>query len=160
MFLSVVTISLFFFFFFQMFVFHQFQNQGYRRPSQIFIRGRGRFFFFFFFFSSRRRHTRCREVSWARRCVQETVAILTCKSFAEHGYLSLIHISEPTRPLYISYAVFCLKKKKKKKKKTSPCLLQKFDLADDTPGFKTNETRTFKKKKKKIKIQQRQTKTY
>eukprot|EP00831_Metopus_contortus_P016610 TRINITY_DN16_c0_g2_i1.p2 TRINITY_DN16_c0_g2~~TRINITY_DN16_c0_g2_i1.p2 ORF type:complete len:411 (-),score=91.83 TRINITY_DN16_c0_g2_i1:5-1237(-) len=32
--------------------------------------------------------------------------------------LSLIHISEPTRPLYISYAVFCLKKKKKKKKST------------------------------------------
>ena len=32
-------------------------------------------------------------------------------------YLSLIHISEPTRPLYISYAVFCLKKKKKKRKK-------------------------------------------
>eukprot|EP00831_Metopus_contortus_P085567 TRINITY_DN9980_c0_g1_i1.p1 TRINITY_DN9980_c0_g1~~TRINITY_DN9980_c0_g1_i1.p1 ORF type:complete len:308 (+),score=67.33 TRINITY_DN9980_c0_g1_i1:50-973(+) len=30
------------------------------------------FFDFFFFFSSRRRHTRCREVSWARRCVQET----------------------------------------------------------------------------------------
>eukprot|EP00831_Metopus_contortus_P062547 TRINITY_DN54705_c0_g1_i1.p2 TRINITY_DN54705_c0_g1~~TRINITY_DN54705_c0_g1_i1.p2 ORF type:complete len:115 (+),score=27.45 TRINITY_DN54705_c0_g1_i1:56-400(+) len=30
-------------------------------------------------------------------------------------YLSLIHISEPTRPLYISYAVFCLKKKKKQK---------------------------------------------
>eukprot|EP00831_Metopus_contortus_P038164 TRINITY_DN30030_c0_g1_i1.p1 TRINITY_DN30030_c0_g1~~TRINITY_DN30030_c0_g1_i1.p1 ORF type:complete len:109 (-),score=21.03 TRINITY_DN30030_c0_g1_i1:100-426(-) len=28
--------------------------------------------------------------------------------------LSLIHISEPTRPLYISYAVFCLKKKKLK----------------------------------------------
>ena len=26
-------------------------------------------------------------------------------------HLSLIHISEPTRPLYISYAVFCLKKK-------------------------------------------------
>eukprot|EP00831_Metopus_contortus_P024610 TRINITY_DN21424_c0_g1_i2.p3 TRINITY_DN21424_c0_g1~~TRINITY_DN21424_c0_g1_i2.p3 ORF type:complete len:101 (-),score=41.34 TRINITY_DN21424_c0_g1_i2:444-746(-) len=31
-------------------------------------------FFIFFFFSSRRRHTRCREVSWARRCVQETDA--------------------------------------------------------------------------------------
>eukprot|EP00831_Metopus_contortus_P016433 TRINITY_DN16892_c0_g1_i5.p1 TRINITY_DN16892_c0_g1~~TRINITY_DN16892_c0_g1_i5.p1 ORF type:complete len:298 (+),score=87.40 TRINITY_DN16892_c0_g1_i5:91-984(+) len=31
--------------------------------------------FFFFFFSSRRRHTRCREVSWARRCVQETGGI-------------------------------------------------------------------------------------
>ena len=27
-------------------------------------------------------------------------------------YLSLIHISEPTRLLSISYAVFCLKKKK------------------------------------------------
>eukprot|EP00831_Metopus_contortus_P002514 TRINITY_DN10917_c0_g1_i2.p1 TRINITY_DN10917_c0_g1~~TRINITY_DN10917_c0_g1_i2.p1 ORF type:complete len:162 (+),score=27.24 TRINITY_DN10917_c0_g1_i2:86-571(+) len=32
--------------------------------------------------------------------------------------LSLIHISEPTRPLYISYAVFCLKKKKKNKNPT------------------------------------------
>src|SRR5665254_27223 len=31
--------------------------------------------------------------------------------------LSLIHISEPTRLLSISYAVFCLKKKKKKKHK-------------------------------------------
>ena len=31
-------------------------------------------------------------------------------------YLSLIHISEPTRQAEISYAVFCLKKKKKKKK--------------------------------------------
>eukprot|EP00658_Telonema_sp_P-2_P034790 TRINITY_DN25393_c0_g1_i2.p1 TRINITY_DN25393_c0_g1~~TRINITY_DN25393_c0_g1_i2.p1 ORF type:complete len:105 (+),score=35.27 TRINITY_DN25393_c0_g1_i2:135-449(+) len=31
--------------------------------------------------------------------------------------LSLIHISEPTRLLSISYAVFCLKKKKTKKKK-------------------------------------------
>eukprot|EP00658_Telonema_sp_P-2_P029512 TRINITY_DN2244_c0_g1_i10.p1 TRINITY_DN2244_c0_g1~~TRINITY_DN2244_c0_g1_i10.p1 ORF type:complete len:334 (+),score=90.18 TRINITY_DN2244_c0_g1_i10:185-1186(+) len=30
------------------------------------------------------------------------------------NYLSLIHISEPTRLLSISYAVFCLKKKKKK----------------------------------------------
>src|SRR5678815_5875374 len=34
-----------------------------------------------------------------------------------HVTLSLIHISEPTRLLSISYAVFCLKKKKKKKKK-------------------------------------------
>ena len=30
------------------------------------------------------------------------------------NYLSLIHISEPTRQAEISYAVFCLKKKKKK----------------------------------------------
>eukprot|EP00831_Metopus_contortus_P063240 TRINITY_DN5565_c0_g1_i1.p2 TRINITY_DN5565_c0_g1~~TRINITY_DN5565_c0_g1_i1.p2 ORF type:complete len:207 (+),score=28.47 TRINITY_DN5565_c0_g1_i1:28-648(+) len=34
---------------------------------------------FFFFFSSRRRHTRCREVSWARRCVQETALTLPQK---------------------------------------------------------------------------------
>ena len=32
-------------------------------------------------------------------------------------YLSLIHISEPTRLLSISYAVFCLKKNKKQKQK-------------------------------------------
>ena len=32
-------------------------------------------------------------------------------------YLSLIHISEPTRRTPISYAVFCLKKKNSKKKK-------------------------------------------
>eukprot|EP00658_Telonema_sp_P-2_P068543 TRINITY_DN5747_c0_g1_i2.p1 TRINITY_DN5747_c0_g1~~TRINITY_DN5747_c0_g1_i2.p1 ORF type:complete len:148 (+),score=43.21 TRINITY_DN5747_c0_g1_i2:428-871(+) len=36
---------------------------------------------------------------------------------APQWHLSLIHISEPTRLLSISYAVFCLKKKKKKKKK-------------------------------------------
>src|SRR5450759_4793169 len=32
-----------------------------------------------------------------------------------HRYLSLIHISEPTRLGMISYAVFCLKKKKPQK---------------------------------------------
>ena len=31
---------------------------------------------------------------------------------ADGSYLSLIHISEPTRQAEISYAVFCLKKKK------------------------------------------------
>src|SRR5450756_3086975 len=35
-------------------------------------------------------------------------------------YISLIHISEPTRLGMISYAVFCLKKKKKKNKNTNP----------------------------------------
>ena len=37
-------------------------------------------------------------------------------------YLSLIHISEPTRLGMISYAVFCLKKKKKprERQKSSP----------------------------------------
>src|SRR5678815_329319 len=34
-------------------------------------------------------------------------------SQGEHLCLSLIHISEPTRLLSISYAVFCLKKKNK-----------------------------------------------
>ena len=42
--------------------------------------------------------------------------IVKTKTFKGKDYLvlklSLIHISEPTRPLYISYAVFCLKKKK------------------------------------------------
>ena len=33
--------------------------------------------------------------------------------FGQTLFLSLIHISEPTRPRLISYAVFCLKKKKK-----------------------------------------------
>eukprot|EP00831_Metopus_contortus_P032958 TRINITY_DN26505_c0_g1_i1.p2 TRINITY_DN26505_c0_g1~~TRINITY_DN26505_c0_g1_i1.p2 ORF type:complete len:100 (+),score=28.87 TRINITY_DN26505_c0_g1_i1:116-415(+) len=39
--------------------------------------------------------------------------------------LSLIHISEPTRPLYISYAVFCLKKKKNTSQKQQPKTLKK-----------------------------------
>src|SRR5664279_2747224 len=34
------------------------------------------------------------------------------QSFRQQNYLSLIHISEPTRRTPISYAVFCLKKKK------------------------------------------------
>eukprot|EP00831_Metopus_contortus_P058613 TRINITY_DN5074_c0_g1_i3.p2 TRINITY_DN5074_c0_g1~~TRINITY_DN5074_c0_g1_i3.p2 ORF type:complete len:122 (+),score=46.99 TRINITY_DN5074_c0_g1_i3:77-442(+) len=41
--------------------------------------------YFFFFFSSRRRHTRCREVSWARRCVQETVS--TQSTWGQQGQL-------------------------------------------------------------------------
>ena len=35
-----------------------------------------------------------------------------CREQADY-FLSLIHISEPTRQAEISYAVFCLKKKKK-----------------------------------------------
>eukprot|EP00658_Telonema_sp_P-2_P005798 TRINITY_DN12190_c0_g2_i1.p1 TRINITY_DN12190_c0_g2~~TRINITY_DN12190_c0_g2_i1.p1 ORF type:complete len:192 (+),score=68.42 TRINITY_DN12190_c0_g2_i1:179-754(+) len=38
------------------------------------------------------------------------------REFYNNADLSLIHISEPTRLLSISYAVFCLKKKKKKPK--------------------------------------------
>eukprot|EP01015_Nassula_variabilis_P028178 TRINITY_DN5862_c0_g1_i3.p1 TRINITY_DN5862_c0_g1~~TRINITY_DN5862_c0_g1_i3.p1 ORF type:complete len:309 (-),score=94.27 TRINITY_DN5862_c0_g1_i3:62-988(-) len=37
-----------------------------------------------FFFSSRRRHTRCSGVSWARRCVQETGALRVAKKHAPH----------------------------------------------------------------------------
>eukprot|EP00831_Metopus_contortus_P029060 TRINITY_DN23988_c0_g1_i1.p1 TRINITY_DN23988_c0_g1~~TRINITY_DN23988_c0_g1_i1.p1 ORF type:complete len:128 (-),score=13.04 TRINITY_DN23988_c0_g1_i1:1-384(-) len=42
--------------------------------------------------------------------------------------LSLIHISEPTRPLYISYAVFCLKKKKTKYNKSITSSPPKYNL--------------------------------
>src|SRR5428012_21405 len=38
----------------------------------------------------------------------------------QHGELSLIHISEPTRLGMISYAVFCLKKKKHRYTSTKP----------------------------------------
>ena len=41
--------------------------------------------------------------------IHETVIVR--EEMCDHNGLSLIHISEPTRPLYISYAVFCLKKK-------------------------------------------------
>ena len=40
-------------------------------------------------------------------------------SWLRSQILSLIHISEPTRLLSISYAVFCLKKKKKKQHKNN-----------------------------------------
>src|SRR5678816_4614189 len=45
------------------------------------------------------------ELNVANRGIVEFIEVLK---------LSLIHISEPTRLLSISYAVFCLKKKKKK----------------------------------------------
>eukprot|EP00658_Telonema_sp_P-2_P081168 TRINITY_DN8250_c0_g1_i1.p2 TRINITY_DN8250_c0_g1~~TRINITY_DN8250_c0_g1_i1.p2 ORF type:complete len:121 (-),score=30.47 TRINITY_DN8250_c0_g1_i1:71-433(-) len=43
------------------------------------------------------------------------MSAVTC----DDRHLSLIHISEPTRLLSISYAVFCLKKKKKRRSKTN-----------------------------------------
>src|SRR5450756_3001160 len=46
----------------------------------------------------------------AQNTQQQRVTILLNKPV---GYVSLIHISEPTRLGMISYAVFCLKKKKK-----------------------------------------------
>src|SRR5450756_2820887 len=53
-------------------------------------------------------------------------------------YLSLIHISEPTRLGMISYAVFCLKKKKQKRKKNKKQQKNK----------KKNKNKKKKKKKK------------
>eukprot|EP00831_Metopus_contortus_P005492 TRINITY_DN12081_c0_g1_i3.p3 TRINITY_DN12081_c0_g1~~TRINITY_DN12081_c0_g1_i3.p3 ORF type:complete len:113 (-),score=43.77 TRINITY_DN12081_c0_g1_i3:43-381(-) len=50
--------------------------------------------FYFFFFSSRRRHTRCREVSWARRCVQETVVEVLDKLFADVCELDILYNPE------------------------------------------------------------------
>eukprot|EP00658_Telonema_sp_P-2_P064510 TRINITY_DN53548_c0_g1_i1.p1 TRINITY_DN53548_c0_g1~~TRINITY_DN53548_c0_g1_i1.p1 ORF type:complete len:105 (-),score=22.13 TRINITY_DN53548_c0_g1_i1:76-390(-) len=44
----------------------------------------------------------------------KTLSIVCGKERGTGEFLSLIHISEPTRLLSISYAVFCLKKKKKK----------------------------------------------
>src|SRR5665809_131594 len=49
---------------------------------------------------------------------RETVKRSDLAGHAGYGYLSLIHISEPTRLRRISYAVFCLKKKKKNNKIT------------------------------------------
>eukprot|EP00825_Cyclidium_porcatum_P002102 TRINITY_DN10973_c0_g1_i2.p1 TRINITY_DN10973_c0_g1~~TRINITY_DN10973_c0_g1_i2.p1 ORF type:complete len:182 (-),score=20.89 TRINITY_DN10973_c0_g1_i2:27-572(-) len=64
---------------------------------------------------------------WAMHSIRETMGVYDHEYlinaltwFYNHGaqYLSLIHISEPTRLGMISYAVFCLKKKKTKNKKT------------------------------------------
>src|SRR5450756_3124408 len=44
---------------------------------------------------------------------QNRALVLSTPSRGRGSYLSLIHISEPTRLGMISYAVFCLKKKKK-----------------------------------------------
>ena len=53
---------------------------------------------------------------WPRRAVFCYVVLPRDPQGSIRG-LSLIHISEPTRPRLISYAVFCLKKKKRKKKR-------------------------------------------
>ena len=55
--------------------------------------------------------------AWSQRIVVEQRRWMSNESFITGltvaRLLSLIHISEPTRLLSISYAVFCLKKKKK-----------------------------------------------
>ena len=54
------------------------------------------------------------KVKWPGNAKLALQFVLNYEEGAENCtlHLSLIHISEPTRPLYISYAVFCLKKKK------------------------------------------------
>eukprot|EP00831_Metopus_contortus_P041645 TRINITY_DN32722_c0_g1_i1.p1 TRINITY_DN32722_c0_g1~~TRINITY_DN32722_c0_g1_i1.p1 ORF type:complete len:122 (-),score=30.20 TRINITY_DN32722_c0_g1_i1:55-420(-) len=79
----------------------------------------------FFFNDTATTEIYTRSIVGSVRCVQETDlikwynAMMDIKEISENTVksehlidLSLIHISEPTRPLYISYAVFCLKKKK------------------------------------------------
>ncbi len=50
-------------------------------------------------------------MTWVCVCVCVCVYVCVCVFVDTPVVLSLIHISEPTRPLYISYAVFCLNKK-------------------------------------------------
>ena len=57
------------------------------------------------------------EERYVRRMWPDEFAFLLDDAEEVDLHLSLIHISEPTRLLSISYAVFCLKKKKKKKNK-------------------------------------------
>ena len=58
-----------------------------------------------------------RETSDSGSCWKEPGAHTLLMSEEGERFLSLIHISEPTRRTPISYAVFCLKKKTKRKKK-------------------------------------------
>eukprot|EP00831_Metopus_contortus_P031657 TRINITY_DN25787_c0_g1_i1.p1 TRINITY_DN25787_c0_g1~~TRINITY_DN25787_c0_g1_i1.p1 ORF type:complete len:138 (-),score=49.88 TRINITY_DN25787_c0_g1_i1:39-452(-) len=127
---------------------------------------RGRFVCFFFFFSSRRRHTRCREVSWARRCVQET------------GYQRRVHGDTPCLykddfRIYLTTTVanphlsprvfnhtsvlsFCVSKEAINDQLMhilanivdyDTCLLYTSDAADDTPCVDLGGRRIIKKKK-------------
>ncbi len=49
---------------------------------------------------------------WKRVNVYDALSLGAKEGLDTPVVLSLIHISEPTRPISISYAVFCLKKKK------------------------------------------------
>eukprot|EP00831_Metopus_contortus_P039002 TRINITY_DN30588_c0_g1_i4.p2 TRINITY_DN30588_c0_g1~~TRINITY_DN30588_c0_g1_i4.p2 ORF type:complete len:155 (-),score=34.56 TRINITY_DN30588_c0_g1_i4:95-559(-) len=134
------------------------------------------FCFFFFFFSSRRRHTRCREVSWARRCVQETapnpilknnqIMYINCLKL----YFSSIYINTllfdwiyPYYQLLIILTLFehyqqpLLRLLVELKSQLfyqshhcqNSCLLYTSDAADDTPCVDLGGRRIIKKKKTK-----------
>eukprot|EP00831_Metopus_contortus_P081590 TRINITY_DN8611_c0_g1_i2.p1 TRINITY_DN8611_c0_g1~~TRINITY_DN8611_c0_g1_i2.p1 ORF type:complete len:167 (+),score=32.49 TRINITY_DN8611_c0_g1_i2:31-531(+) len=121
------------------------------------------FWFYCFFFSSRRRHTRCREVSWARRCVQETG--INAEYMGKHpeevgkkedvlGFLNLnpsnvAESSEPKgKPVKNTHAPTSAKKKwmKRIQQSKGPCLLYTSDAADDTPCVDLGGRRIIKKK--------------
>src|SRR5665213_3829467 len=60
----------------------------------------------------------CRHFLCARRPLHDSSLARHCRTqWRTCNWLSLIHISEPTRQAEISYAVFCLKKKKKNRNK-------------------------------------------
>src|SRR5665648_197773 len=63
-------------------------------------------------------YTHTRAASLLRNAGEETAKKAMNVDALKLKYLSLIHISEPTRLGMISYAVFCLKKKKQQQKKS------------------------------------------
>eukprot|EP00831_Metopus_contortus_P024448 TRINITY_DN2131_c0_g1_i1.p1 TRINITY_DN2131_c0_g1~~TRINITY_DN2131_c0_g1_i1.p1 ORF type:complete len:193 (-),score=33.83 TRINITY_DN2131_c0_g1_i1:380-958(-) len=82
----------------------------------------------FFFFSSRRRHTRCREVSWARRCVQETVS--TQSTWDGRGLLKLnqesgVPINSDLKIARIKNGVLIIKQKTLSEKYRQHCIMEK-----------------------------------
>eukprot|EP00831_Metopus_contortus_P028876 TRINITY_DN23878_c0_g1_i1.p2 TRINITY_DN23878_c0_g1~~TRINITY_DN23878_c0_g1_i1.p2 ORF type:complete len:127 (+),score=60.57 TRINITY_DN23878_c0_g1_i1:91-471(+) len=115
----------------------------------------------FFFFSSRRRHTRCREVSWARRCVQETGIN------AEYMGSKLITIRRDGKMkkmlkkkmwlllMILILMVGCADDNNENQSEiariavTDVCLLYTSDAADDTPCVDLGGRRIIKKKKTK-----------
>eukprot|EP00831_Metopus_contortus_P077345 TRINITY_DN7235_c0_g1_i3.p1 TRINITY_DN7235_c0_g1~~TRINITY_DN7235_c0_g1_i3.p1 ORF type:complete len:125 (-),score=35.73 TRINITY_DN7235_c0_g1_i3:39-368(-) len=94
---------------------------------------------FGFFFSSRRRHTRCREVSWARRCVQETAKLSfhkTC-SITKFFFHKTCSTNQNLTRLFNDFL---------KSKMDLCCLLYTSDAADDTPCVDLGGRRIIKKK--------------
>eukprot|EP00831_Metopus_contortus_P047525 TRINITY_DN38374_c0_g1_i1.p1 TRINITY_DN38374_c0_g1~~TRINITY_DN38374_c0_g1_i1.p1 ORF type:complete len:153 (+),score=63.42 TRINITY_DN38374_c0_g1_i1:62-520(+) len=138
--------------------------------------GYQKFQLYFFFFSSRRRHTRCREVSWARRCVQETginaeymgIFKNSIKGYSYDIELirdQLIELKEKlgviqkenielkvslnnVTQLKEEHQAANTKKIEKFKEMCSNCLLYTSDAADDTPCVDLGGRRIIKKKKK------------
>eukprot|EP00831_Metopus_contortus_P007338 TRINITY_DN12807_c0_g1_i3.p1 TRINITY_DN12807_c0_g1~~TRINITY_DN12807_c0_g1_i3.p1 ORF type:complete len:143 (+),score=45.08 TRINITY_DN12807_c0_g1_i3:49-477(+) len=116
------------------------------------------FCFIFFFFSSRRRHTRCREVSWARRCVQETELRLFLHNGGDFWFRlrNRLHFFIIAAVFPIVCHTFCMLLlisflshllKIPMYSALIPCLLYTSDAADDTPCVDLGGRRIIKKKK-------------